>query len=422
MSNFVFVLDTNYQRLQPTHPAVARKLLKQNKAAIYRRYPFTIILKREVKPVTQPVQLKIDPGSKVTGFALVQGDKVIWGAQLTHRGQQIKRDLDSRRTIRRSRRNRKRRYRKPRFLNRNPSQGRLAPSLMHRVHTTITWVKRLIKLCPINGISQELVKFDLMKINNPDINGKEYQQGTRFSYEVREYLLEKWHRKCAYCNAENIPLEVEHIVPKSKLGSNRISNLTLACHRCNQKKGNQDLKDFLTGKPDLLKRILSQTKVPLKDAAAVNSTRWQLFHQLKLTGKPIETGSGGLTKYNRCQLNIPKSHYTDAACVGRVNSLTLLTNKPLLISCKGHGSRQYQRVNKYGFPSAKARQIYALEWKTGDIAKFVKAKGKNQGIYVGRVLISGKRNLEMRINKMRISGTPDKFTKLFSKDGYAYEF
>ncbi len=222
---------------------------------------------------------------------------------------------------------------------------------MHRVHTTITWVKRLIKL-----------------------------------------------------------------------GSNRISNLTLACHRCNQKKGNQDLKDFLTGKPDLLKRILSQTKVPLKDAAAVNSTRWQLFHQLKLTGKPIETGSGGLTKYNRCKLNIPKSHYTDAACVGRVNSLTLLTNKPLLISCKGHGSRQYQRVNKYGFPSAKARQIYDLEWKTGDIAKFVKAKGKNQGIYVGRVLISGKRNLEMRINKMRISGTPDKFTKLFSKDGYAYEF
>ena len=325
MSNFVFVLDTNYQLLQPTHPAVARKLLKHNKAAIYRRYPFTIILKRKVKPITQPIQLKLDPGSRITGIALVQENQVIWGAQLTHRREQIKLALEKRRILRRSRRNRKTRYRQPRFQNRKKQQGWLAPSTAHLVQTTMTWVNRLIKFCPITGISQELVRFDLQKIQNPEISGIQYQQGELAGYELREYLLTKWNRKCAYCGGENVPLEIEHIVPKSKGGSNRISNLAIACHSCNQKKSNQDIRDFLARKPDLLEGILGRAKTPLKDAAAVNSTRGNLFNQLNSLGLPMETGSGGLTKYNRCQLKIPKHHWTDAACVGKIESLTFLT-------------------------------------------------------------------------------------------------
>ena len=154
---------------------------------------------------------------------------------------------------------------------------------MHRVETTMTWVKRLIKFSPIESICMELVRFDTQLIQNPEITGTEYQQGELAGYEIREYLLNKWNRQCAYCGVTNTPLEVGHIQPQSKGGSDRVSNLTLACTKCNLAKGNQDVNDFCSGKPFLLERILSQAKSPLKDAAAVNSTRWNLFNTLKKT-------------------------------------------------------------------------------------------------------------------------------------------
>ena len=168
----------------------------------------------------------------MTGIALKQGNKIIFGAELIHRGHAIKSRLDSRRAIRRSRRNRKTRYRQARFLNRTRSKGSLAPSLQHRVETTLTWVLRLRKLAPLGSISQELVRFDLQQMENPEISGIEYQQGELQGYEIREYLLNKWDRKCAYCGAENTPLQIEHIQPKSQGGTNRISNLCLACEPC----------------------------------------------------------------------------------------------------------------------------------------------------------------------------------------------
>jgi 5-methylcytosine-specific restriction endonuclease McrA len=126
-----------------------------------------------------------------------------------------------------------------------------------------------------------LVRFDLQKLQNPETSGVMYQQGELAGYEVREYLLEKFARRCVYCGATDTRLEVEHLIPRSKGGSNRVSNLAIACHPCNQAKGNQGIKDFLSGKPDILKRILSQAKKPLADAAAVNTTRWALLERLK---------------------------------------------------------------------------------------------------------------------------------------------
>jgi len=119
----VFVLDKNRKPLDPTGPAKARKLLKLGRAKVLRRYPFTIVMEDlEVENcVTHDHQLKIDPGAKTTGFAIVQNDRVIWGAELTHRGFQIREALTSRRQLRRSRRSRKTRYRQPRFLNPPPS-------------------------------------------------------------------------------------------------------------------------------------------------------------------------------------------------------------------------------------------------------------------------------------------------------------
>ena len=219
MSNFTFVLDTTKKPLEPIHPAKARLLLRQGKAAVFRLYPFTIILKEEITETPKPLELKIDPGSKTTGIALLQGNKVIFGAELSHRGQNIKASLESRRSLRRGRRNRHTRYRQARFLNRTRPEGWLAPSLQHRVATTLTWVRKLIRFAPVGSISQELIRFDLQQMENPEISGIEYQQGELQGYEVREYLLNKWERKCAYCGVENIPLQVEHIHPKSKGGN-----------------------------------------------------------------------------------------------------------------------------------------------------------------------------------------------------------
>lgn len=408
MSNYVLVLDTNKRPLDPIHPSTARLLLNQQKAAVFRRQPFTIIFK-EAKPdtPTEPIQLKLDPGSKTTGIALVQNNKVIWGGELQHRGSQITDSLLIRRAIRRSRRSRHTRYRQARFLNRTRPKGWLAPSLQHRVETILTWVNKLMKFAPITGISQELVRFDLQQLENPEISGIEYQQGTLLGFEVREYLLNKWNRKCAYCDAQDIPLQVEHIKPKAKGGSNRISNLCLACEKCNTKKGTQDIKNFLVKKPELLKRILSQAKLPLKDAAAVNSTRWALFSRLKQIGLPVITGSGGLTKFNRTRLGLAKTHWLDAACVGDVDQLNIAIAKPLSITSKGKGRRRLCRINKLGFPCSKPRQAYQHQWNTGDLAS---CKG-----VTGRVVVQSATRLEIRIKGVRHGGKLSEFNHIALK-------
>ncbi|WP_254174414.1 RNA-guided endonuclease IscB [Planktothrix pseudagardhii] len=422
--NYVLVLDQHKKPLSPCRPVTARKLLKAKKAVVFRLFPFTIILRKVVKETPEPMTIKLDPGSKTTGIALNQSDKVVWGAELTHRGQVIKASLESRRLLRRSRRNRKTRYRQPRFLNRKRSEGWLAPSLQHRVETTLTWVNKLIRLAPIGSIVQELIRFDLQKLENPEISGIEYKQGELQGYEVREYLLEKWQRKCAYCGVENVSFEVEHIHPKSKGGTDRISNLAIACHNCNQEKGNRDIRDFLSGKPDLLNRILKQAKSPLKDATAVNSTRWVLFNKLKEMGLPISTGSGGLTKFNRTRLNLPKTHWIDASCVGQIESLTLVTNQPILIKATGRGTRQMCGTDKYGFPTRHRSRIQIHKgFQTGDIIKATVTAGKKVGFYLGRVLCRASGSFDISTQNGRITGISYKYCQsIHKKDGYSYGF
>ena len=423
MQNYTFVIDTNKQPLAPVHPAVARKMLSNGEAAVFRRYPFTIIIKRGANNPIESVEIKLDPGSKTTGIALLKGKKLIFVAELSHRGQAIKASLDARRTMRRNRRARHTRYRQARFLNRTRSKGWLAPSLQHRVETVLTWVNKFIRLAPVNSIAMELVRFDLQQLENPEISGVEYQQGELLGYEIREYLLNKWDRKCTYCQAENIPLQVEHIHPKAKGGSNRISNLCLACEKCNLKKGTQDIKEFLSKKPDLLKQIMAQVKRPLKDATAVNSTRWALFNQLKLTGLPVMKGSGGQTQYNRTRLELPKTHYFDAACVGKVDKLVVLATQPLLIKANGHGTRQMCRTDRFGFPSRHVpRNKFVKGFQTGDIVKAIVTNGKKIGEYVGRVAVRSSGSFNISVKEL-VQGISHKYCEiLHRKDGYSYQF
>ena len=269
-----------------------------------------------------------------------------------------------------------------------------------------------------------MVRFDTQKMQNPEISETEYQQGTLYGYELREYLLEKWNRTCAYCGAKDTRLEIEHIKPKSKGGSDRVSNLAIACHGCNQAKGNQEIEQFLSGKPSVLKRILSQAKIPLADTTAVNATRWRLYDELKLTGLPVEVGSGGLTKYNRCRQNLPKTHWLDAANVGFVETLYVENYQRLLITAKGHGNRQMCRTDKFGFPKRYVPRFkFVKGFQTGDIVKAVVPKGKKAGVHIGRVAVRSTGSFNVSTANGLIQGINAKYCQpIHRKDGYSYQF
>jgi 5-methylcytosine-specific restriction endonuclease McrA len=420
----VLVIDKNKQPLMPCHPARARELLRKGKAAVFRRYPFTIILKEREGGDVQPVAFKIDPGSQQTGIALVgdfqRGKRLIWAAVLEHRGQQIKDRLSSRRQIRRSRRQRKTRYREARFDNRRrPDDQRkwLPPSLQSRIDNLWTWLCRLSRACPIASLSQELARFDTQLMQNAEISGVEYQQGERAGYEVREYLLEKFKRQCSYCKAKDVPLEIEHIIPKSRGGSDRVSNLTLARHDCNQRKGNQTAAEF--GHPEVQK----QARQPLKDAAAVNATRWALWRRLETTGLPLEVGTGGRTKFNRTQQGYPKAHWIDAACVGESGAAVFIAPKhaPLHIRATGHGSRQMCRTDKFGFPSRyRLRQKQHFGFQTGDIVKAIVPSGKYRGKHVGRVACRATGSFDITTTLGKVTTKHANCTIIHRSDGYTY--
>lgn len=421
----VLVVGTNRKPLMPCHPARARELLRNGKATVLCPYPFTIILKEREIGVCQPIEFKTDPGSKTTGIGLVvdckKGKKVVWACEINHRGRQIKSDIASRRAIRRGRRNRNTRYRQPRFDNRTRLGGWLPPSLMSRVYNIETWASRLARYIPLSYIAVETVRFDTQKLQDPEISGVEYQQGNLLGYEVREYLFEKWGRKCVYCGKENVPLEIEHIIPGSRGGTDRVSNLTLSCKVCNKKKNNLTAEEF--GFPDVQK----QAQKPIKDAAAVNATRYAIGNALKGFGLPVTFWSGGRTKFNRTQQGYPKAHWIDAACVGETGEHVHIDRDiaPLIIMAKGHGNRQMCGTDKHGFPiKHRTRSKFFAGFQTGDMVRAVVPKGKYIGIYTGSVAIraSGYFDLKDISGKRIVQGVSYKFFKTIHRfDGYNYK-
>jgi len=437
----IFVLDKKKQPLMPCSEKRARLLLQRGRAVVHKRYPFTIRLKDRVGGSTQPLSLGIDPGSKTTGLALIrepdsQQRHVLCLFELIHRGYQIKKALQQRAAFRRRRRSANLRYRAPRFNNRTKPKGWLAPSLQHRVDTVTAWVNRLNRLAPVTAISQELVRFDTQKLDNPEINGVEYQQGTLLGYEVREYLLEKWGRECAYCGTADTPLEIEHVIPRSRGGSNRVSNLTLSCHPCNQSKDALSLVDFFATDKGLkkrlkanghtanarLERVQRQLKQPLRDASAINATRWALFNALKATSLPVAVGTGGRTKYNRQRLGIPKTHALDAACVGAFDALHAWQVPTLTIKAMGRGSYQRTRLTKHGFPRGylmRQKQVHGFQ--TGDMVRAIVPTGKKAGTHTGRVAIRKTGSFNIQTEQGAVQGISHKYCTVIQRgDGYGY--
>ena len=340
----VFVLDRRGDTLMPCHPARARTLRRMGRAVVARLRPFTIRLRDRTGGGTQPLDLKIDPGSRMTGMAPVRSDgEVLTLAGIVHGEERVRKSMRQRAACRRRRRSANLRCRKRRFPNRR-SGRRLPPSLQSRVDNVPSWTDRFRGLAPVTGIQCETVRYDTQAMESPDIEGAECQQGTLAGYEDREYLLEKWGRTCTCCGASGTPLQIDHVRPKARGGSGRVSSLTLACPSCNQAKGSRPVESFLARRPGRLRRVLDRARTPLRDAAA--------------------------------------------ACVGETQALKGWDQPVLGIRTMGRGSCARTRVDRSGFPAGHLMAGKSVRgFRTGDIVRAVVPSGKRQGVHSGRVAV-----------------------------------
>jgi len=436
----IFVLDQNKRPLEPYHPAAGRKLLKEGKAVVHKMYPFTIRLKEKISdPLVKEYHLKIDPGSKQTGLGITDSKgNVVFIATLSHRADMITKNITQRSQLRRSRRGRKTRYRQSRFLNRTRAKGWLPPSIQSTVNNIQNWTVKLSKLCPINKIFVETVRFDTQLMDNPNISGIEYQQGTLWGYEVKEYILYKYGHECQYCKGESSDpiLEVEHKHPKSRGGSNAIKNLTLSCRPCNQAKNSftpiewlevlQNKKSKTTLDKERIKNLLKVAVTPRgnRDAARVNSSRKSVYRTLGTLTQDLTVSSGGTTKFNRESLKLPKTHYHDALCVKEVPGAFIFHKglKELVILASGRGTRSRTLLDKYGFPRAYLpRKKNFFGFQSGDMVKAIVTKGKKKGIYTGTVGCRSAGYFNIKTSDKTIQGINFTNCKVIQRsDGYNY--
>ncbi|MFQ5979031.1 MAG: RNA-guided endonuclease IscB [Candidatus Heimdallarchaeota archaeon] len=346
MSVSVMVLNMRGQPLMPTTPRKARILFKTAKAQVLQRIPFTIQLLSATGENKQEIVLGIDPGYSTSGFSAITAKKELLAAEIQLRGD-VKQNLTTRKTYRRSRRTRKLRYRPARFANRTRPKGWLTPSIEHKLQSHLRLIRKFQKLLPISKIIVEVATFDPQKLQNPEIRGTEYQHGELAGYHVKAYLLAKWGYQCAYCGKTGIPLEVEHIIPTSRGGSDRASNLTISCPKCNQKKGNRTAKEF--GFP----KIQAEAKASLKATPFMNLVRSRLVAELT-----CEQTYGYLTKYQRLKQGLPKSHANDAFVIA--GGAPQSRARVYLVQQRRRNNRQLQK-NRKGFKPAIRRQRYSFQ-------------------------------------------------------------
>lgn len=306
----VYVLKQDGQPFMPTARfGKVRRLLKAKKAKVVRKEPFTIKLLYEPETdVVQECYCGVDTGSRHIGVAVVGNDKVLYQSQTELRSD-IKRKMDARRAYRRNRRQRKIRYRKPRFLNRSSStkSNRLPPSVKHKVQAHIDEIEFCKKILPVSDLIVEVSQFDTALMKDPSLVSEKvkhwgYQQGFNYGYSSRrEAILHRDNYTCQRCGKKNCRLEVHHIKFKSDGGTDDEENLITLCEDCH--KGVHDGTVVLSKKPKKSK--------DLKHATHMSIIRSRL---LKKYPNAIET-FGFITSENRNHLKLKKDHYIDACVV-----------------------------------------------------------------------------------------------------------
>lgn len=303
----VYVLDINGHPLMPTerHGKV-KHLLKNGKAKVVKRCPFTIQLLYKSLTYTQSIILGVDAGSKHIGLSATTNDKEFYASDVELRTDIVKL-ISKRRELRRSRRNRKTRYRQARFDNRKRKDGWLAPSISQKIKCHIKVVENVHKILPITNIVVETASFDIQKIKNPNIKDTEYQQGEQLDFwNVREYVLFCDEHICQCCKGKTKDkiLNVHHIESR-KTGGNAPNNLITLCETCH--------KGYHNGTVRLPKTI--KRGIIFRDAAFMGIMRWAFYNKLREKYKNVSMTYGYITKNTRIENKLPKKHYVDARCI-----------------------------------------------------------------------------------------------------------
>ena len=303
----VYVQNTQGKPLMPCREAKARKLLKNHKACVVKRTPFTIRLAFECENKTQPITLGVDTGSKFIGLSATTENKELYAAEIELRSD-ITDLIATRRQNRRTRRNRLR-YRPARFNNRvhSKNKGWLAPSIEQKIQCHLKAVNDICNLLPISEIIVEVASFDIQKIKNPDISGKEYQQGEQLGFwNIREYVLCRDNHTCQCCKGRSKDkiLNVHHIESR-KTGGDAPNNLITLCETCH--------KGFHRGTVKLPKTI--KCGMSFRDAAFMGIMRWAFYNKLKEIYPVVKLTYGYITKNTRIKNNLPKTHCIDAKCI-----------------------------------------------------------------------------------------------------------
>ena len=302
----VYVLNKHGRPLMPCKPAKARHLLRDGKAIVLRTEPFTIQLLYGSSGYTQPVTLGVDAGGKHIGISATTEKKELYAADVELRTD-ITEKLATRRQYRRSRRNRKTRYRHSRYQNRvhSKNKGWLAPSVENKIQMHLKVVRDVYKILPIKRIIVETASFDIQKIKNPEIACEEYQYGEQLGFwNVREYVLFRDNHECQHCHGKSKDkiLNVHHIESR-KTGGDAPNNLIALCETCHKKyhKGEIELK---------VRRGQS-----FRNAAFMGIMRWTFYNRLKEQYPNVGMTYGYITKNTRIRNNLPKEHYIDAYCI-----------------------------------------------------------------------------------------------------------
>lgn len=456
----VITLDKNKRPLGFTSEKRARQFLERGKAVVYHYYPFVIILKdKDVRKMENLLsyRIKIDPGAIYTGIAIVcnETNEVMLYFQIEHRAAAIVKALITRKGIRNSRRSRKTRYRRCKYKKGNTfkqtsREGWLPPSVKSIGDNIINITKKLCKYINITECSFEAVRFDSQLMDSPNIEGKEYQHGTLYGYEIKEYLMEHYRHTCQYCGgvSGDSVLEWEHMKPISRGGSDSVKNASLACHKCNSDKNNLTLSEWLVklkcfAPTNEKEKVLLETRINhvsniIAKGTIYGSNRYSAWsnsnrkyiekHLFEMFGN-VECASGGRTKYNRTMLGLPKEHHYDALSVGTVptGGYADKTNGYVLrIKATGRGRRLRGTINECGIIINKwynaCKQINGLQ--TGDIVKAEIHTGKFIGEHMGRVVVRKRGSHDIRsMNGKSITAPQNTSYKVLQHiDGYNYQY
>ena len=304
---FVYVLDKNGQPLMPTKRfGKVRRMLRDKKAKVVKRCPFTIRLLYEPETkIVQEVILGVDTGSKHVGVACVGNSKVLYQSQVELRDD-IKKKMDSRKMCRCNRRYKKTRYRKARFLNRRNSirKDRYCPTIVSKCYGHEREIEFCKKILPIKDIVLETGKFDTQLMEKPWLQEHKwaYQKGVNYGYaNAREHALVRDKYTCQCCGKKNCRLEVHHIVFIRNGGSDTLENLITLCEDCH--------KAVHLGK--IVLKLKGKRRSNLRYANQMSVIRSML---LKKYPEAIET-FGFVTKANRENLRVGKEHYLDACVI-----------------------------------------------------------------------------------------------------------